>query len=407
MQFSYTARDKSGVFSKGTVTAADRNTAASSLIAQNLTPIILTEDSKAAGGGGIRGLLKLGKGEHIPLQERVIFSRQFSTMISAGVPIVQALSILREQSSNKNMKAILTDLTKQVEGGVALSTALGKHTQAFSKVYINLVKAGEAGGILDQTLERLADQMEKDHELVSKVRGAMIYPAVITVVMVGVFFFLMLVIIPQLAAVFSQLGGQLPWYTTLLLNLSHFLVKFGVYAIVALIVAAIFTVRAVRKNEAIRYRIDQLILRLPILGPISSKINIARFTRTLGLLMQSGVTVLDAIEIVSGSLSNRVIQKELSKIATEVKNGSPIADPIKKSPYFPKIVSEMIAVGEATGSLDQILTKLAGFYEKEVDTVIENLSSIIEPVFIIMIGAMVGFIVVAVIAPIYQLSQSI
>jgi type IV pilus assembly protein PilC len=335
-----------------------------------------------------------------------MFSRQFATMINAGVPIVQSLAILKDQSASKKMQGAIGDMAKRVEGGSTLANALEAHADIFNPIYINMVRAGETGGILDSALDRLATQQEKDAEIVSKVKGAAIYPAVVFTITMGAFFFLMTYLMPKLAVLFESMGGGLPIYTKALLAISAFLVHFGVFIIVALIVGIIFFVRW-KKTHAGKRAWDRLLLKTPVLGPIIMKVNVARFARTFGSLMSSGISVLEAIKATAAALNNSIYQDEFTAIAQKVKNGKPMSDSLRGSPYFPPIVAQMISVGEETGQLDTILLKLADFYEKEVDNVVANISSIIEPVLIVVLGGMVGLIVVSVFGPISNLESNI
>jgi type IV pilus assembly protein PilC len=406
-QFSYSARDKTGAIMKGSVFAADRPAAAAGLTQKGLTPILVKEMS-AEKGGGLKGILSGGisLSNRVSLQDKVIFSRQFATMINAGVPIVQSLNILREQSESKKLKTTVAAVSKQVEGGSTLASALAAHPEVFNQIYVNMVKAGEIGGILDQVLDRLATQQEKDAEVVSKVRSAMIYPAVITTATVSAFFFLMTVIVPKLSSIFEDAGAALPWYTKLMLAISGFLVHdwfFVLGGIVALVVG--FT--RWHKTTAGKRTIDRLMLKMPIFGPILVKVNIARFSRTFGSLMASGISVLDAINSTKTALGNSVYQDELEQVAQKVKNGRPMSEHIRASKNFPAIVGQMLSVGEETGQMDTILLKLAEFYEKEVDTVVEGITSIIEPILIIVLGGMVGFIVISVFGPISSIGNSV
>lgn len=404
--YAYTARDKTGIIKKGSVTGNDRQTAAASLMEKGLTPILLKEEGIATASSGLNfDLSKLLKGK-IKLEEKVVFSRQFATMINAGVPIVQALSILGEQTPSKAMKSVISDLAKKVEGGSTLGTAMAEHPNVFSPVYINMVKAGETGGILDQVLERLATQQEKDAEIVSKVRGAMIYPSVITVVTLAAFFFLMTVIVPKMSVIFEQFGTQLPAYTRVMLAISKALTQYGLFIGIGMVAIVVALVRY-HKTKAGKKVFDTIALKTPILGPIVRKVNIARFARTFGSLMSSGIAVLDALNTTSLALGNSIYRDELADIAQQVKNGKTISGPLKASKNFPPIVSQMVLVGEETGQLDEILVKLAEFYEKEIDAVVSNLTSIIEPVLIIIIGGMVGAIVIGILGPLGSLTNSI
>ncbi|HEX3082285.1 MAG TPA: type II secretion system F family protein [Candidatus Saccharimonadia bacterium] len=405
-QFSYSARDKTGAIKKGTLFAADRPAATAALTSKELTPILVKE-VVAGGGGGLQALLKGGiGGGKVKLQDKVIFSRQFATMINAGVPIVQSLNILREQSESKKLKNAVSDVAKQVEGGATLATALATHPDVFNPIYINMVKAGEAGGILDQVLDRLATQQEKDAAVVSKVKSAMIYPAVITTATVSAFFFLMTVIVPKLSSIFEDAGASLPIYTKIMLGISGFLVK-DWYIVIGGFVAAVIIFIRWRKTPSGRRTVDKYMLKAPIFGPILMKVNIARFARTFGSLMASGISVLDAINATKTALGSTVYQDELAEVAQRVKNGRPMSERIRDSKHFPAIVGQMLAVGEETGQMDSILLKLADFYENEVDTVVSGITSVIEPILIIVLGGMVGFIVISVFGPISSIGNSV
>ncbi|HSX41330.1 MAG TPA: type II secretion system F family protein [Candidatus Saccharimonadales bacterium] len=402
--FSYTAKDKSGQVIKGNVSGMDKSAAVASLQEKGLSPILVKDSSDKPSTG-----LKLGNfhlGGKVKLTDKVIFSRQFATMVNAGVPITQSLSILREQATSKPLKSALADAGKRVEGGSTLSAALAEHPRIFSPIYINMVKAGEAGGLLDEVLERLAVQQEKDAEIVGKVKSAMIYPAVITTVTVAAFIFLMTVIVPKLAVIFEGLGSSLPWYTKLMLSISGALTHFGIFIALGVGGAGYVFYRFI-KTPTGKKGFDTFLTHAPIAGPIVVKMNVARFARTFGSLMASGISVLDALNATSTALNNNVFKHALGEIGKDVKAGKTISEPLKKFKVFPPIVSQMIAVGEETGQLDSILTKLADFYEKEVDAVIAGITSIIEPVLIIVLGGMVGFIVISVFGPLAALNNAV
>lgn len=409
--FIYTARTKTGTMTQGQVTAIDRTAALSAISRQGLSPVLVKEGS----GKGLKlnisvsSIPVIGKllgGKKVKLKEKVIFSRQFATMINAGVPVSQSLAILSKQSGSPRMQEVIGNLIKKVEGGTNLSTAMAEYSDVFPPVYVNMVKAGEAGGILDKVLERLATQQEKDAEIVSKVKGASIYPAVISFVTFAAFIFLMTVIVPKLSVIFQQFGGNLPIYTKIMLGISGFLVKYNILVIGGLVGGGILFARFIKTPKG-KKLFDKLIIKTPIVGPIVVKVNIARFARTFGSLMSSGLAVLDALHISAQALGNTTFREELENVAQEVKNGKPVSEPLKHSENFPPIVAQMISVGEETGQIDVILLKVAEFYEKEVDAVVSNLTSVIEPVLIIVLGAMVGSIVLSVFGPISQLTETV
>lgn len=402
--FTYSARDKGGLIQKGSVFAADRAGATASLIEKGLSPILVKEDKPTKAGGGL--LASLQGGSRVKLADKVIFSRQFATMINAGVPISQSLAILKDQTGSKKLAAATADIAKQVEGGSTLANALGAHPDIFNQIYINMVRAGETGGLLDQVLERLATQQEKDAEIIGKVRGALIYPSVLLTATVAAFFFLMTVIVPKLASVFDDLGAKLPIYTRITLAISSFLVHRW-YIVIGGAVGAVVVFIRWHKTTNGKRTVDRLLLKAPIIGPILVKVNVARFARTFGSLMASGISVVEAINSTRLALDNTVYRDELADVAKQVKNGRPMSEPIRASKNFPPIVGQMLAVGEETGQLDTILLKLATFYEGEVDTVISGLTSIIEPIIIIILGGVVGFIIISVMGPISNLDSSV
>jgi type IV pilus assembly protein PilC len=403
--FNYSARDKTGLIQKGSVFAPDRAAATASLAGKGLTPILVKE-SAATSSDNIGLIERLSGGNKVKMTDKVIFSRQFATMVNAGVPLVQSLNILREQTESKKLKAVVGEVAKQVEGGSTLAAALNGHPNVFNDIYVNMVKAGEAGGILDQVLDRLAIQQEKDAEIVSKVKSAMIYPMVITIATFAAFFFLMTVIVPKLASIFADAGANLPIYTKIMLAMSSFLVHSWPLLLIIVVGAFIGFTRWIHTAKGKRI-VDRILLKSPIIGPILVKVNVARFARTFGSLMASGISVLEAINATKGALGSSVYQDELADVAQKVKNGRPMSEPIRASKNFPPIVGQMLSVGEETGQLDEILLKLAGFYEREVDTVIAGITSIIEPILIIVLGGMVGFIVISVFGPISSLSNTI
>lgn len=402
--FSYTAHDRRGDMKKGTVVAMDQSAAAANLIERGLTPILIKIDSGKKSGLSLGFLGKLN--QKVKLTDKMVFSRQFATMINAGVPISQSLSILHSQTTNRHLKEVLADASKKVEGGATLSSALADHPDVFSPIYINMVKAGEAGGMLDEVLERLAVQMEKDAEVIGKIRSAMIYPSILTAVTIGAFVFLMVYLVPKMAAIFEGLGTELPWYSQLMLDISAFLVSYGIYLMGAIAVGIVVFIRY-RKTEKGRKVIDALLIKMPIFGEIIIKVNVARFSRTFGSLMSSGLSVLDALNTTATALGNAVFQDALHSVSRDVKAGKSISEPLKNMTIFPPIVSQMVSVGEETGQMDQILLKLAGFYEKEVDSMVSGITSIIEPILIVFLGGIVGFIVVGVFGPLSQLGNSI
>lgn len=406
--FSYSARQTNGQIQKGTVSARTKGAALASLRERQLQPITIKETK---GAGGLNMNINLPGSNKVKTRDLVIFTRQFATMVNAGVPIVRSLAILKEQSESVVLKKILEQVTADIEGGTNLSDALGKHPNAFSPIYINMVRAGEAGGILDQVLNRLAFQQEKDSALKSKIRAAMVYPAVISVVTLGAFFVLMTFIVPKIGTILTSLSGgtaALPVYTRALLSLSHTMKSpLFIVGIVVVLPLIIIAFRHWIKTEKGRYAWHSFLLRIPVVKVIITKTAIARFARIFASLMGAGVSIVDAINTTAAAMGNAVIEKELVSCSKAIQAGSQLSKELQKSEHFPPIVSQMLAVGEETGQTDTVIIKVAEFYEEEVDAAVGALSSVIEPVMIVVLGGMVGLIAISVFGPITQLSTSV
>jgi type IV pilus assembly protein PilC len=330
-------------------------------------------------------------------------------MISAGVPLPRGLETLQNQMENKYFQTVIASITHDVESGAPLADAMAKFPHAFNDVYINMVRAGEAGGILDEILKRLASQVEKDASIRKKIRSAMAYPVVILTVTVIAFFGIMIFILPKIGKIIIDLGGpdaKLPVYSRAMLGMSAFMQKNAIFILI-ITVGGAWAFRRYIHTEKGKYRWHGLLLRMPVVGNIVSKVAIARFSRTFSSLMGSGVSVLEALEVTGKAVGNKVIQKELVDIAEQVKNGQPLGKQLLAAQFFPPIVGQMMTVGEETGKIDQVLVKVADFYEEEVDAVIDGLASIIEPVMIIILGSVVGLIAASVMGPIASLSKNI
>lgn len=400
--YTYQAHSRSGQIVSGTQKANSKKEIVDALLAKDMTPVMIESTDNSGIVSKIKSLIPHGR---VSMKERVIFSRQFATMIGAGIPIARSLAILKTQTSNKTLASALETIAHDVESGSTLSDSISKYPKIFSPIYTSMVHAGEIGGILDDVLNRLADQMEKDSELVSKVRGAMVYPGLIFVVMIAALIFIMTVVVPQLEVVFEAVDTELPWNTQLLLNLSATMRSQGILIGFIAIIGIFIFLRFAKKNQKLRHSLHRFYLKIPVFGMIMRKINIARFARTFGALLGAGIPVLDALKVVSDSLSNVIMQDELVAASTAVRNGGSIAKALKSSKVFPVIVPEMIAIGEETGELEKILIKLADFYDKEVQSLVANISSVIEPMMLIVMGSLVGFIIVSVIGPLYQLTS--
>ncbi|MGZ6004615.1 MAG: type II secretion system F family protein [Candidatus Saccharimonadales bacterium] len=404
MDFRYTAIAKDGKTITGTSAAASKEALISSLSKQGLHPIIVKRDTSKTNFAS-----KLKFGQKVPLKDLVVFTRQLSTMVSAGVPLVRSLATLKDQSDNKYFRKVIAGISKDIEGGIPLAEAFGKYPDVFSEIYVNMVKAGEAGGILDEILKRLASQVEQDASIRKKIKSAMTYPVVILSITIVAFFGIMFFIIPKIGKILTDLGGanaKLPVYTRALLSISQFM-QHNILLILIVLVGGAYLIRRYIKTEKGKYQFHSLLLRTPIIKTVVSKIAVARFSRTFASLMSAGVSVLDALQVTGGAIGNKVIEKELAEAAKQVKNGKPLSEPLSKSPHFPPIVSQMLAVGEETGQIDTILVKVADFYEEEVNVMIDGLSALIEPLMIIVLGSIVGVIAASVMGPIASLSKNI
>ena len=346
--------------------------------------------------------------KRVKLADLVVFTRQFATMINAGLPIVRALYILSEQTDNKKLKETLDEVRKEVEAGLALSESLEKHPKVFSKLYVEMVRAGEIGGILDDVLLRVAYQLEKDQDLRRKVKSAMTYPTVVLILAILAASFMLIFIVPIFAKMFEDLGGDLPIPTKVAMTLSDILTSpFGVLLYVAAGAAVFFLLRW-KKTENGRKAIDPLMLKIPVkIGDIIQKVALARFARTLGTLSAAGVPILQSLEITATSSGNWVIEKALLKSRDAIREGLPIYYPLESEKVFPPMVTRMIAVGEETGDIDGMLTKIAEFYESEVDAAVKGLTSIIEPLMIVVVGGIVGGIIVAMYLPMFKIFELI
>lgn len=401
--FSYSATSSEGHPLSGTLSAPNRAAALETLKSQGAKPIVVKE---VKGKSGTK--MKFG-GKKVKLHDLVVFTRELSTMISAGVPLPRGLATLADQAENKYFKEVISNVNHEVEAGTSLADSLGKYPNVFNEVYVNMVKAGEAGGILDDILKRLATQVEKESTMRKKIRSAMAYPVVIMTITVLAFFGVMIFVLPKIGKIITDLGGadaKLPFYSQIMLDMSGFMQKNAVFIIVISVVGAVAFRRYI-KTENGKYKWHSLLLRLPIIGKIIAKIAIARFARTFASLMTAGVSVLDALEVTGKAVGNKVIQRELVKVSEAVRNGQPLGKQLAAASYFPPIVGQMMTVGEETGKIGEIIIKVADFYDEEVDTVIDSLASIIEPLMIVVLGGLVGIIAASVMGPIASLSQNI
>ena len=336
----------------------------------------------------------------------IIFCRQFSTMIDAGLPIIQCLDILYAQNDNKTFKKMLKEVKANVESGQTLSEALRKYPKQFDDLFVNMISAGEAGGILDSILRRLSAYLEKAAKLKSKIKGGMTYPLVTIVIAAVVVAIIMVFVIPVFEEMFSGMGSALPAATQFVVNLSRS-IKSNIFYIIGAIIIAIIAIQRFYKTEKGKVLMDDFLLKLPLFGQLIRKAAVAKFTRTMGTMLTSGVAILDALEIVARTAGNKTIEKAIFDTRTAIAEGRTMSDPLAESGVFPSMVCQMIAVGESTGALDAMLTKIADFYEEEVDQAVENLTSLIEPFMIVFLGVVIGGLVVSMYLPIFKMAAAL
>src|SRR5574338_838359 len=396
--FEYTARNAQNQLLKGTLEARDKDDAAKQIKAKKLILVSVNQPAKQ---------LKLSfGGSGVPTRDVVIFTRQFSTMINAGLPLVQSLTVLAEQTENKVLGDTTRAVVYDVESGATLADAFGKHPKVFSELYVNMVAAGEAGGILDTILGRLAVFLEKNDALVRKVKGAMVYPGVIFSVAAIAISVLLIFVIPVFERMFASVNLELPLPTKIVVNMSRFLTGYW-WAILLLGGAAAFLFKQWVATPSGKKQFDIFLLKMPVLGDVIRKSAVSRFTRTLGTLISSGVSILDGLEITAKTAGNRVIQDAIMASRASIAGGDTISAPLQKSQVFPPMVISMIAVGEQTGGLDEMLSKSADFYDEEVDAAVSGLLSLLEPVMIVFLGVIVGGMVVAMYLPIFDMINAV
>lgn len=403
MKFSYTAKDRQGRTLKGDVDATDKNQALETLRGKGL--LILKLD-KAKAAGPKMSLFNLGKGKKISMDDLVIFARQMATMTGAGITIVSSLDILADQAENETFKGTLKEIRDAVNTGASLSDAMAKHTKVFSSLFVNMVKAGESSGTLDVVLDRVATYLEKANALQKKVQSALVYPAVVTIMAIGISLVMILKVIPVFKDIYSGFGAKLPGPTQFLMTLSDIMRKYSML-LVAGIVGLVLGVRWYLNTEKGRFMWDGLQLRLPVFGPLLKKVSVSKFTRTLSSLVKSGVPILGALEIVAKTADNVVIEKAINNVRDSVREGENIATPLEKCGLFPTMVTKMVAVGEKAGELEKMLSKIADFYDEQVDATVDALTSLIEPLIIAFLGIVIGGIVICMFLPIFKISSII
>ncbi len=398
--YVYRGRTAAGAVA-GEIEAADRMAALGMLRARGIVTTSIQERRAAAPASTFSFSLKRGGGKAKD-KHLAVYTRQFSTMIDAGLPIAQCLSILAEQSESKPLREVTTQVARDVEGGAALADSFRKFPRTFDDLFVNMIQAGESGGVLDVVLQRLATYIEKAAALKRKVKSAMVYPATIITVAILVIIFMMTFVIPTFASMFKNLGADLPLPTRIVLWMSDFTRRY-ILLILAGMVAFAFAVRKYYKTDRGSQIIDAMMLKVPVIGKLIQKVAVARFTRTLGTLISSGVPILEGLRITARTAGNRVVEKAVLQARTAVTAGRNLSEPLRTTPVFPPMVVHMISVGENTGALDQMLGKIADFYDDEVESAVSALTSLLEPLMIVFLGIVVGGLVIAMYLPIFRL----
>jgi type IV pilus assembly protein PilC len=397
--FQYKVRDRAGNITSGSLIADSEALVLARLREQGLTPLDVKRKKKSI------GQIEFG-GKKVKLKQVAVFSRQFATMVNSGLPILRAIGILSDQSDNKELSRVLNETRLDVEQGSSLSGALGKHDHVFNNLYVSMVRSGETGGSLDTTLLRLADMIEREVQLRGKIKSAMTYPVAVVALVILIMSAMLLFVVPQFEGIYGQLGGTLPLPTRILLSMSK---AFKTYWYIVLGGALLgrFLLRRWKRTDRGREVMDTFKLRVPVFGSLFHKTALSRFSGTLAMLLRSGVPILQALEIVSDTVNNKVIGKAILDVQTSVRDGESIAKPLGKYPVFPPMVVQMISVGEETGQVDLMLEKIAMFYDQEVEAAVDALTSLIEPILIAVIGGCVGAAVVALYMPMFNIIKLI
>lgn len=403
-EYLYTAKDSEGQVVKAKVEASSTEAAAKLLMERKLFPIDIREPSQAGLSARISEFTQDVR--KVSSKDRVVFTRQMATLIKAGLPLAKALQIMVDQIDNVQLRKTVLGISNSVQGGNTLAKSMAEYPDVFNMIYISMVEAGEMGGNLDDTMLRLADQEEKSQEIRSKVRSALTYPVVVLVVLVAVTVLMITLVIPQVANMYAELNQPLPFLTNILMSISEFLRRFW-YLALLMLAAAFFAVRLYIKTDNGRQHFDHFKLTVPIFSIIIKKVYMARFTRTMSSLVNSGVSVLQALKITSTAINNVHLEKAIEQVAVRVKAGDPISKPVTNNPMFLPLVGQMIEVGEQTGSMGDSMDKVANYFEAEVDQAMDTISTLIEPATMVILGLMVAFLIGAVLLPIYGLVSNI
>jgi type IV pilus assembly protein PilC len=400
--FTWSGRTAEGVVRQGELAAGSREEVVSILRRDRISPTSIQQKEAQAKSGKVKGK----RGGKVSDKDMVVFTRQLATMIGAGLPLVQSLELIASQAENPTLARVLNEVRASIEGGENFSDSIRKHPKVFDSLYVNMVAAGEVGGAIDTILNRLAKYIEKNIGLKRKVKTAMIYPAVIVSVATIVVTIMLIWVIPVFAKLFGDFGADLPMLTQIVINLSYFMRRNFIWIAIAVGGTGYAFVRYYN-TEAGRAQIDRIALKAPIFGPLIQKVAVAKFTRTLGTLISNGVNLMDGMDITAKSAGNKTIEMAIQRVRQEIASGKTVAEPLGKENVFPKMVVSMLAVGESTGSMDTMLGKIADFYDDEVDVAVNNLTAMLEPLFIVFLGVAVGTLVIAMYLPIFKMASVI
>ena len=396
INFVYTAKDTaSNKTVKSTVSAESERAAAKLLMSRNLVPLEIIPETEQ---GGLFAFFQ----NHVSTKDRVVFTRQLATLINAGLPLAQSLHTVQEQTTNKKLKSVAQDIISSVEAGSNLADAFAKHPKIFSELFVALVAAGEVSGTLDKSLERISDQQEKDAEIASKVKGAMVYPAIVMFVIVGVVVFMLTTVVPQIENLYNNLNKDLPFLTAIMVGMANIIIHFW-WLIIAVIAVGIFFLRRWASTDGGRHSIDTMKLNVPMFGVMFRKLYMARLNRTGQTLLQSGVPMLEMLRITSKAIGNVIVEEEIIRAAEKVKSGKALSYSLKNEQYILPLVPQMISIGEQSGQIDSMMAKAATFYENELDNTIRSISTAIEPILMVVLAVVAGGMVGAILLPIYGL----
>ena len=399
IDYQFTAKERGSNRVVQGVVQADSEQAAAKLLGQKELFVTELKEKKESSFS----LKSIGFLNGIKDKDKVLFTRQLSTLVKAGLPITRALTTAVEQVNSARLKEILTSITASVEGGTSLADAFGQFPDVFNRTYVSLVSAGEQSGTLEKTLERLATQLEKDAEVRSKIRGALVYPAIVLVAIIGVVIFMLVTVLPQIKSLYVQLGVTLPILTRILLAVSNFITHYW-WIVLLMVIATVVAIRTYVRSPSGRYQLDKAKMNIPLFGKLFRKVYMSRFSRTLGVLVISGVPILEGLTITADAVANDVLKKEILAVIEEVKGGKALSACLTGKEYFTTLVPQMIKIGEESGTLGDMLDRVAQYYETEVDQAVKNISVLIEPILMVFLGVIVGIIVVAVLFPVYNLA---